>query len=313
MSFINPKIDFAFKKIFGSPESKDILISFLNAILYEEQPIIQDVEILDPYLVPQIKGIKNTYLDIKARITGDKTVIIEMQVLNVESFEKRILYSAAKAYSIQLDQGEQYKLLNPVIAVTITDFKMFEDSTEVISKFALKEKKRLIDYPIDDLELVFIELPKFIKSLDEVETLTDKWLYFLKGASALESVPSTFSNVTEIQKAFQIANKANLTRAELEDLEKRAIFIQDQRGAIERATRIGREQGLQKGLEQGLQQGKQELVLRLLTRKFGEIPPEIETQIQQLSAEKLEDLGIAVLEFINLANLSAWLQMNGVE
>ena len=97
MIFINPKIDFAFKKIFGSEDSKDILISFLNALIYEEKPVIQDLEILNPYLAPKIRGVKDTYLDIKAKIKdvdgSDRTVIIEMQVLNVEGFEKRILYT----------------------------------------------------------------------------------------------------------------------------------------------------------------------------------------------------------------------------
>jgi predicted transposase/invertase (TIGR01784 family) len=57
-TYINPKTDFAFKKIFGSKKSKDILISFLNAILYEGKDIILDVEIIDPYQAPRIKGIK---------------------------------------------------------------------------------------------------------------------------------------------------------------------------------------------------------------------------------------------------------------
>ena len=61
MVFINPKIDFAFKKIFGSEDSKDILISFLNALIYDEQPIIQDLEILNPYIAPKIRGVKDTY------------------------------------------------------------------------------------------------------------------------------------------------------------------------------------------------------------------------------------------------------------
>ena len=72
MNFINPKTDFAFKKIFGSADSKDILISFLNAILYEAQPVIEDLEIIDPYLAPKIKGVKDTYLDVKAKIAGNK-------------------------------------------------------------------------------------------------------------------------------------------------------------------------------------------------------------------------------------------------
>ncbi|MGB3262410.1 MAG: PD-(D/E)XK nuclease family transposase [Microcoleus sp.] len=51
MSFINPKIDFAFKKIFGSNESREILMSFLNAIFYEGEPAIEDLEIIPPYLL----------------------------------------------------------------------------------------------------------------------------------------------------------------------------------------------------------------------------------------------------------------------
>ena len=142
MIFINPKIDFAFKKIFGSEDSKDILISFLNALIYDSQPVITDLEILNPYVAPKIRGLKDSYLDIKAKIidiaTGDRrTVIIEMQVLNVEGFEKRILYNAAKSYSTQLISGQGYSLLNPVIALTITDFVMFSELSNVISRFVL--------------------------------------------------------------------------------------------------------------------------------------------------------------------------------
>jgi predicted transposase/invertase (TIGR01784 family) len=94
MIFINPKIDFAFKKIFGSEDSKDILINFLNALIYEAQPIIQDLEILNPYFAPKIRGVKDTYLDIKAKIIDAEhrepsTVIIEMQVLNLHSAGKK--------------------------------------------------------------------------------------------------------------------------------------------------------------------------------------------------------------------------------
>ena len=118
MIFINPKIDFAFKKIFGSEDSKDILISFLNALIYNEEPVIHDLEILNPYLAPKIRGVKETYLDIKAKIkdseTGEhRTVIIEMQVLNVEGFEKRILYNAAKSYSTQLTSGQRRRGNDP--------------------------------------------------------------------------------------------------------------------------------------------------------------------------------------------------------
>ena len=103
MRFINPKTDYAFKKIFVSEQSHEILISFLNAMLYEGRNTIIEIEILNPYLAPRIRGIKDTYLDVKATISDgshkNSTVIIEMQVLNIEGFEKRILYNAAKTYS----------------------------------------------------------------------------------------------------------------------------------------------------------------------------------------------------------------------
>jgi predicted transposase/invertase (TIGR01784 family) len=186
--FINPKTDFAFKKIFGSKKSKDILISFLDALLYNATGTILDLEILDPYQAPRIKGIKDSYLDVKATITGNKTVIIEMQVLNVLGFEKWVLYNAAKAFSIQLGVGEDYTLLNPVIALTITDFEMFPDSPKVISRYRLKEHEELTDYG-DDIELVFVELPKFTKTLPELDTLVDKWLYFLRSATSSNLCP----------------------------------------------------------------------------------------------------------------------------
>jgi predicted transposase/invertase (TIGR01784 family) len=259
MIFINPKIDFAFKKIFGSEDSKDILISFLNALIYEAAPVIQDLEIINPYLAPKIRGVKDTYLDIKAKIIDretneQRTVIIEMQVLNVEGFEKRILYNAAKSYSTQLTTGQGYHLLNPVIALTITDFVMFADLPHVTSRFVLKEQDFLIDYPIYDIELIFVELPKFKKNLAALETIIDKWLFFLTNARKLQDVPPTMDNIPELKKAFYIANQANLNLDELEEQEKSEIFIQDQRGAITKAAKESLEQGRQEGLAEGAKQ-----------------------------------------------------------
>jgi len=314
MTFINPKTDFAFKKIFGSENSKDILISFLNALLYDSQPTIQSLKIYPPYSAPRIRGLKETYLDIKAELDDDTTVIIEMQVLNVEAFEKRILYNAAKAYSTQLETGDKYALLNPVIALTITDFEMFEDFTKVTSRFVLKEKDFLIDYPVYDIELVFVELPKFKKTLNELETLTDKWIYFLKTAKDLSVVPETMQSVPEIQKAFTIANRCALTREELTDLENEEIYIQDRRGAISKAVKQGREEGRQVGIKEGRQEGRQEgqlaLVIRLLERRVGALDSEVESQIQQLPIALSENLADALLNFNDISDLTAWLQTN---
>jgi predicted transposase/invertase (TIGR01784 family) len=264
MRFINPKTDYAFKKIFGSEQSHDILISFLNAILYDGNVVIKDLEILNPYLAPRIRGVKATYLDVKAKLDNETTVIIEMQVLNIEGFEKRILYNAAKAYSTQLGVGQDYALLDPVIALTITDFEMFPEINQLISRFILKEKDFLVDYPIYDIELVFVELPKFEKEVDRLETLADKWLYFLKCARQLDVVPESMNLVPEIKQAFDMANEVNLTPEQIEDMEMQEMFIHDQRNAIKKALNQGRQEGLEEGVEQGKVAARLEMARNLL-------------------------------------------------
>ncbi|MFM7426873.1 MAG: Rpn family recombination-promoting nuclease/putative transposase [Elainella sp.] len=289
MKFINPKTDFAFKKIFGATSSKDILIGFLNAILYPEQPTITDLKILDPYQAPRITGIKDSYLDVKATLSNGKTVIIEMQVLNVLGFEKRVLYNAAKAFSIQLSVGEDYTLLNPVIALTITDFEMFEGSPKVISCYRLKEKDDLTDYS-DDIELVFVELPKFNKRLEELNSVTDKWLYFLKLANTLDAVPPTMAEVPEIKRAFDVAQQSKLSRQELEILEKREIFLHDSRNAILKAQLQGKQKGRAAGLAEGLAEGAQAKAREIARSLLNVLEVETISQTTGLTIAEVEQL-----------------------
>ena len=296
MPFISAKTDFGFQKIFGSPQSKDILISFLNAMLYDAQPTIEDLEIIDPYAAPSVTGLKDTYLDVKAKITGNKTVIIEMQVINVEAFTKRVVYNAAKTYATQLRPREGYSKLNPLIDLTITDFILFENTEKFLTHFVFKELEENFEYYNREIELVFVELPKFNKELEQVENLIQSWIYFIKNAPLLDEIPEKFASIPEIQTAFSIASRTNLTLKELEELEKREMFLEDQRGAIIKSRK------------EGIIEGETALILRLLARRTGEISPEIQTRIQQLSLEQLDDLGEILLDFTTQEDLIAWLE-----
>jgi predicted transposase/invertase (TIGR01784 family) len=182
-----------------------------------------------------------------------------MQVLNVEGFEKRVLYNAAKAYSTQLLVGESYKELQGVVALTITDFVMFPDCLDLQSAYALKENSRLTNYPEGDLQLVFVELPKFKKSLEELASVKDKWLYFLRNAPDLQMIPEAMEAVPEIREAFQIANQANMTAEELDIQERKMIYIFDQRSFNARMNRLAKEaeeKGLAEGQAKGLAEGQ---------------------------------------------------------
>jgi hypothetical protein len=230
MRYISPKTDFAFKKIFGSAGSQGILRSFLNAVLYEGESKIASLEIVDPYSIPRLEGMKDSYLDVRAVLEDGQHVLIEMQVLNIPGLEKRVLYNAAKEYSNQLVKGQDYTMLNPVIGLTLTDFVMFPElEGQVISRFALREKTRLIAYPQGDVELVFVELPKFEKKLAELLTLTDEWLFFVQRAAELSEVPPSLGDVPEIEAAFGIAEAARLTPEEDHALELKTRWIADQR------------------------------------------------------------------------------------
>jgi predicted transposase/invertase (TIGR01784 family) len=252
MQFLDVKTDYAFKKVFGSEGSKNILKSFLNSIIeFKNHQKIEDLEIVDPYNIPLLKGMKDTFVDVKARLEDQTIVIIEMQVLNHDGFEKRVLYNMTKNYSQQLQKSENYSLLNPVIALTIVNFEMF-DYEKYKSNYILLEKEDFIEYS-GDVELIFIELPKFKKSLEECKDIEDKWLYFIKNSEDLSVIPKDCEN--EIKDAYKIANTANFTLDELELQRKRKEFIYIQKSSITKAKREGLEQGIKQGIEQGVKQG----------------------------------------------------------
>ncbi len=298
MKFINPKIDLAFKKIFSASESKDILINFLNAILYEGEQVIEDLEINDLIEADQICGVKDTYLDVKAKTNDSRIAIVEIQVINVPSFGKRVLHNTAKTYAMQLTQEERYEKLKQVMALKIADFEMFDDRTEGISRFVFKEQQKQFDYPDTEIELVFVELPKFTKELGDLENAAEKWIYFIKNTSNLVEIPKILSEIPEINKAYQIAISDNFTQEELTEIHNQELWIQDQKSALEMAR------------EQATHTAQVSLILRQIMKRLGTIDLETENRIRVLSLAQLENLGDEVLDFKTHSDLTAWFQAN---
>ena len=287
VKFINPRTDYAFKKIFWSETSKDILISFLNAILdfSGTKNEIEEVEILDPYNAPKIKWLKDTYLDVTVYTKWWKTIIIEMQVLNVKWFDKRVLYNLCKKYANQIDEWEDYLKLKPVIALTITDFVMFEELSEkqYISKHIIKEKESNKIYN-GDLELVFLELPKFKKSLEELKTIQDKWIYFMREVDDMKVEPENYKKEKAFNHAFKIASTIWLSEEELELIEKRGIYLQDQRWAMELATEKWMEKWMEKGMEKGMEKWMKKWMEKWMEKALKKM---IKNWIKEKNAKKI--------------------------
>jgi predicted transposase/invertase (TIGR01784 family) len=254
MKFLDVKTDFAFKKVFGSEQSAGILLNFLNAILYSDSTQqITSLNIVDPYNVPKLQGMKETCVDVKAKLNDGTQVIIEMQVLNHQGLEQRILLNAAHNYSTQLQSGDSYTLINPVVALTIVDFNMFKPvSLEVkpvpyLSRFRLLETQTLAKYN-GDIELVFVELPKFKANEQALKTLQDQWVYFIQNADKLDTIPSEMSASNAFTQAFEIINEAGMSADELDMQRKRKDFITVQKDSLAQAVAKGEAKGKAEGI-----------------------------------------------------------------
>ena len=285
MPFLNPRADFAFKRIFGSETDTSKLISLLNAVLQVEgDKRIAEIEILNPYNAPKISLLKDSYLDIRARDASGKYYLIEMQVANVQGMQKRALYNACKQYSNQLNQGDDYLLLNDVIAITFTNFVLFDHKAELRSSFVLRDADGNI-YG-DDLELIFIELPKFKIAKDQLQQLRsdfDKWLYFLKYADDLDTRPPEFDHDQVLRSAFDAANFANLNKHELQLYDDNLKLIRDQNARIAYAL----DKGIRTGIHTGLRRGA--LALSRQGLSIPEIASELdlpESEVEQMLDQK---------------------------
>jgi len=281
MKFIDPRIDFAFKKIFGSEDTKDILISFLESLMgLEGEKRIREITLLDPYLLPKIRGLKTSILDVRCTDHRDISYIVEMQIANVRGFLKRIQYNAAKMYVSQIASGTDYPRLNQVIAVTITDFTLFsaKEISHWLSCHVTVEKETQKNY-LSDIMYYFIELPKFGKTADELATILDRWVWFLKKAGNLEEIPEDFQQ-EPFAHAFEKALVVNMDKEEFELYEKAGMALTDARGAIE----LAEEKGMRKGREEGIKEGKKEIARNLIAK--GMNTDEI-SQVTGLSAEEM--------------------------
>jgi predicted transposase/invertase (TIGR01784 family) len=261
MQFVDIKNDIAFRKIFGNENKKIIVISFLNAVMQlRGKDAIEDVEILNPYQLPIIKNLKASIIDVKARDKKGKTYIIEMQVAEPDGLDKRLLYYASKEYSQQIESGEFYTKLKPVIFIGIFDFK-FTEGDKYLAHHAVCDVENG-ERMITDMDFYFIELPKFKMQLNELQEVTDKWIYFIKEAENLRLIPENVDD-EGLKAAYQDANKYSWTKEELNAYDYAAMREQDERGKMDQAVQRAEQRGEQRGEQKGEEKNKINTIIKL--------------------------------------------------
>lgn len=285
MKFVDVTNDIAFRKIFGNENRKEILISFLNAVLaFEEGKKILDVTILNPYQLPKLSGGKSTIVDVKAKDQNDNWFIVEMQVTEAEDFEKRVLYYTSQSYTDQINRGDAYNQLNPAYFIGILEFSVSQNTNYI-------SRHRVLDVEtgeniIQDIEFNFIELPKFNKQETELKSIIDQWIYFIKNAENLEVIPENTKD-EGLKVAYSTADQHSWSKQELDDYNKIFIREADDRGKITLAEKRAEK----RGEERGEQKGKIETAKNLILEN---LPNEFISKVTGLDIEQIEKLRIEI-------------------
>ena len=252
--FINPFTDFGFKKLFGSEPNKDLLIDFLNEVLKTKEKIVN-------LTYKKTNHLGRTELDRKAIFDlycenehGEK-FIIELQKAKQKFFKDRSLYYASFPIQEQGKQGDWNFELKTVYCVGILDF-VFDDKDKdklVVDEIALISKNTgKLFY--DKLSFVYVQMPNFTKSEDQLETHLDKWLFLLKHLHKLNKIPIKLQEKI-FKKVFSLAEVAKYTQVEYQQYMDSLKYYLDLKNSLESSKIFGFEEGEAKGRIEGEQIG----------------------------------------------------------
>ena len=268
--YINPLTDFGFKKLFGTEPNKVLLIDFLNQILPDRK--IKDLS----YSSGEKQGL--TEVDRKAIFDlyciGDKgeRFIVEMQKAKQNFFKDRSVFYAS--FPIQ-EQGKRnqwdYKL-DPVYSVGILDF-IFDDhkkEEELLHVVELKNQRCEVFY--DKLKFVYLELPKFKKKEEDLETHFDKWMYVFTHLSQLQDRPKRLQERI-FAKLFEAAEIAKFTPKEREAYEESLKYYRDIKNVVDTSKEEGREE---RGFEIAKELKKNGVAIEIIAQSTGLSIKEIE-------------------------------------
>ena len=275
MEKISPRVDIAFKKIFGVEENKDLLISLINSIVDKEDPVVE-VTLLNPYNAKNFRQDKLSILDVKAKGADGKRYNIEIQISDEADYDKRALYYWAKLYTEQLKVAEDYSTLSKAIGIHILNFTSIPDVDKYHNVFHIAEKDTGMLY-FKDLELHTIELKKFSKDshaeladiVAMVKNSLDMWVAFLTRHDLLnkEHLPSEL-NDPAIKKALDVLNVMNFAPEEREAYEDHLKWLRIEANTLKKSEARGFAQGEQIGIAKG-EQRLLEAARKMLAKGMG--------------------------------------------
>jgi predicted transposase/invertase (TIGR01784 family) len=254
MKFVDVKNDVAFHKIFGNANKTITLISFLNAVLYQDgSNRVVSVTVENPYLYPPVPQGKTSILDVKATDQDGRKFIVELQVADQLGFDKRVQYYVSRDYSTQIERGDDYPRLRPTYFIGILDF----DFTQNPHYFSTHQTMDVEtgEHLLRDAKYFFIELKKFDKQEAALTGILDKWVYFIKNAQSLDLIPANVDD-EGLQAAYRDADQQTWTKAERDAYDDFGVYLT----GIAMREQLLVQQGEQKGVAAGIAAGEQKMI-----------------------------------------------------
>lgn len=257
MRYLNPKADLTFKKVFG--EHPDLVVSLLNALLpLSPGHEITSIEYLPAEMVPENPLRKNSIVDVRCKDTFGRQFLVEMQMIWSPEFKRRVLFNASKAYVRQLGPGYNFNLLQPVYSLNLVN-EVFEPNLEGFYHHYRLVHVENTDRVIEGLELVFVELPKFVPHSYSEKKMQVLWLRYLTEIDEkTKEIPAELLENPEIRKAVSILEESAFTPAQLQGYEDFWDGVWVERIIRESSKREGRQEGREEGLKEGIEKGLQE-------------------------------------------------------
>ena len=282
--------DYVFKRVFTKDGQEDMLKDFLTGILNIQ---IDKIEIKNAELTKEHKDAKREVLDIRATINKNSLIDIEVQVKNYHNIDKRSMAYVTKLYSDQLEVGDEYKKPLKTISINILNFNYFKRNTYHSigrMKFEKIEKEKYVDmgyeeedeYVNEDIEVHYIELPKFKEKNPGVNSKLEQWLWLICGKG--EKAEMAKKENKEVKKASDVLQKMSLSEQERWLYDSRKFREWDERSLREYETNEARQDGIKQGISQGERKAKLEDAKKMLEEG---VELEIIERVTGLSKEEI--------------------------
>jgi predicted transposase/invertase (TIGR01784 family) len=248
--YIDPFTDFGFKKLFGQECNKDLLLDFLNELLYKEEGRIVSISYLDKEKLGIVEDSRSAIFDLFCENEKGEKFIVELQKAKQDFFKDRALFYTTFPITEQAPEGEWNYELKSVYTVAILNF-IFEEDKNDLNKYRYDVMLTDIETHkifYDKLTFIYLEMPKFNKSIGELKTRFDKWMYVINNLNRLEDIPDELRERI-FEKMFAAAEVAKLTKEEVRAYFKSVNACRDWKNCIDTAKREGKAEGKAEELE----------------------------------------------------------------